>query len=146
MPEVRRLDLLLVSGTFERAHYALAMASAAAALDRPVTLFATLAGVRAFLAAGGDGQPAWAALPVGADLAGPDAADGAALDSRYRAQGVAGFEELLEACLSLGVEFMVCEMGLRALRLEAAMLREDVSFLPGGLASLLAQDGQLAVL
>jgi hypothetical protein len=41
---------------------------------------------------------------------------------------------------------MVCEMGLRSLRLEAAMLREDVPFRAGGLASLLAQGGQLAVL
>lgn len=146
MPEARRLDLLLVSGTFERAHYALAMASAAAALDRSVTLFVTLAGVRAFLAPDEQGRSAWAALPVAPELAGPNAADGAGLDADYRTQGVAGFEELLEACLSLGVEFMVCEMGLRALGLEAAMLREDVPFRPGGLASLLARGGQLAVL
>jgi predicted peroxiredoxin len=146
VPEVRRLDLLLLSGTFERAHYALAMASAAAALDRPVTLFVTLAGARVFLAPDKDGRPAWAALPVAPELAAPDAADGAGLDASYRAQGVAGFEELLEACRSLGVEFMVCEMGLRSLRLEAAMLRGDVPFRPGGLASLLAQGGQLAVL
>ena len=146
MPEARHLELLLVSGTFERAHYALAMASAAAALDRPVTLFVTLAGTRAFLAPDGQGRPAWAALPVAPELARQDAADGSGLDAAYRAQGVAGFEELLEACLSLGVEFMVCEMGLRALRLEAAKLRKDVPFRPGGLASLLAQGGQLAVL
>jgi predicted peroxiredoxin len=146
VPEARRLDLLLVSGTFERAHYALAMASAAAALDWPVTLFVTLAGVRAFLAPDERGRPAWEALPVAPELAGQDAADGAGLDPGYRAQGVAGFEELLDACLSLGVEFMVCEMGLRALRLDAAMLRKDVPFRPGGLASLLARGGQLAVL
>jgi peroxiredoxin family protein len=146
VPEAQRLELLLLSGTFERAHYALAMASAAAALDRPVTLFVTLGGARAFLAPDEHGRPAWAALPVAPELAGPDAADGSGLDAGYRAQGVAGFEELLEACLSLGVEFMVCEMGLRALRLEAAMLRKDVPFRPGGLASLLARGGQLAVL
>jgi peroxiredoxin family protein len=146
VPEARGLELLLVSGTFERAHYALAMASAAAALDRPVTLFVTLAGARAFLAPDEHGRPAWANLPVAPGLAGPEAADGAQLDASYRAHGVAGFEELLEACLALGVEFMVCEMGLRALRLEAAKLRKDLPFRPGGLASLLAQGGQLAVL
>jgi peroxiredoxin family protein len=146
VPETQRLALLLLSGTFERAHYALAMASAAAALDRPVTLFVTLAGARAFLAPDEGGRPAWAALPVAPELAVSGAADGADLDAAYRAQGVAGFEELLEACRSLGVEFMVCEMGLRALRLGAAMLRDDVPFRPGGLASLLAQGGQLAVL
>ena len=47
------------------------MASAAAALERPVTLFATLAATRAFLAAGPDGRPGWAGLPLSPDLAEP---------------------------------------------------------------------------
>lgn len=146
MAEPRPLKVLLIGGTFERAHYALAMASAAAALDRPVTLFVTLAGARAFLAADDRGRFGWAHLPVAPELGGPDAADGGQLDAGYRARGAAGFEELLEACRALGVEFMVCEMGLRALGLEAAGLRGDVAFRPGGLASLLARDGELAVL
>ena len=146
MPEPRRLNLLLISGTFERAHYALAMARAAAALDRPVTLFVTLGGARAFVAADQGGPPAWAGLPVGADLARPEVADGSGLEAGYRQRGAAGFEELLEACIGLGVEFMVCEMGLRVLGMEAARLREDVPFRAGGLASLLARDGELAVL
>ena len=37
-------------------------------------------------------------------------ADGAALDALYRARGVAGFEELRQACTALKFEFMVCEM------------------------------------
>ena len=146
MPEHRPLKVLLISGTFERAHYALAMASAAAALDRPVTLFVTLAGARAFLVSDAQGRPGWTSLPVAPELAGPDAADGGELDAAYRTQGVAGFEELLEACRALGVEFMACEMGLRALGLEATSLRQDVPFGRGGLASLLARNGELAVL
>ncbi len=41
------LGIMLVSGTHERAHTAFMMASAAAALGRPVVLFATNQGCRA---------------------------------------------------------------------------------------------------
>jgi peroxiredoxin family protein len=141
-----RLGLILLSGCFDRVHYGLAIASAAAALDRPVTLFATLAATRALLAAGPDGRPGWAGLPLSPDLAAPDLSDGAALDARYRAQGVAGFEELLQACAGLGVEFIACEMGLRALGLAAADLRPDLPIQRAGLATLLARTGQVVVL
>jgi len=141
-----RLGLILLSGCFDRVHYGLAMASAAAALERPVTLFATLAATRAFVAEGADGRPGWASLPLSAELAEPGLPDGAALDARYRARGVAGFEELLQACVALGVEVMVCEMGLRALDLEAQALRADVPIRAGGLATLLGLGGQIVVL
>lgn len=146
MPDRDRLSALLLSGSFERAHYALSIASSAAALDRPATVFLTLAGIRALLAPDAQGRPGWAMLPVSADLAGPDAADGAALDARNQARGVAGFEELLQACVALGVEFMVCEMGLRALDLQAQVLRQDVPIRAGGLATLLGEGGQIVIL
>ena len=146
MAEAERLSLILLSGSFERVHYGLAMASAAAALGRPVTLFATLGATRAFLASDPDGRPGWAGLPVGADLAGPDLADGLALDGRNRERGVAGFEELLQACLCLGVEIIVCEMGLRALEVTAKTLHPDLPIQRAGLATLLARPGQLVVL
>lgn len=141
-----RLSVLLLSGTFDRAHYALSIASTAAALERPATLFVTLAGTRALLAGDGRDRPGWAALPLSAELAEPDVDDGAALDARNRSRGVAGFEELLQACIALGVEIMVCEMGLRALDLEAQALREDVPVREGGLATLLGLGGQIVVL
>ena len=146
MVEPERLSLILLSGSFERIHYGLAMASAAAALARPTTLFATLAATRAFLAAGPDGRPGWAGLPLGADLASPELADGMALDARNRARGVAGFEELLQACAGLGVEIIVCEMGLRAQGLAASALRPDLPIQRAGLATLLARPGQVVVL
>lgn len=140
-----RLSVLLLSGTFDRAHYALSIVSTAAALDRPATMFVTLAATRALLAADAAGCPGWAALPVSADLAEPGIADGATLDARNRVRGVAGFEELLQACVDLGVDIMVCEMGLRALDLEATRLRQDVPIRPGGLATLLGQGGRIVV-
>jgi peroxiredoxin family protein len=137
-----RLAVLLLGGTYDRAHYALATAAAAAALDRPVTLFVTLGATRAFLAANGGGVAGWARLPLSPELGeGPDCADGAALDARYRARGVAGFEELLAACRDLGVRIMVCEMSLRALGIGAEALRPDLAFERGGLATLLGEGG-----
>jgi hypothetical protein len=72
--------------------------------------------------------------------------DGEALDTRYRARGIGGFEELLEGCGALGVEIMICEMGLRGLALDATRLRRDLPIRAGGLATLLAKGGQLVVL
>jgi intracellular sulfur oxidation DsrE/DsrF family protein len=85
-------------------------------------------------------------LPIAADLAAPGVADGGALDAQNRGRGVAGFEELLAACTALGVEFMVCEMGLRALDLDAAALRPDLQVQRGGLATLLGRGGQVVTL
>lgn len=145
MAEHERLSVVLLSSAFERVHYALCMASAAAALERPATLFVTLGALRAFTAADASGRPGWTRLSIASDLAGPEVGDGGALDARYRSNGVAGFDELLEACRALGVEFMVCEMGLRALGLTPDALRVDLELRPGGLASLLARGGQIVV-
>lgn len=146
MAEAERLSVILLSGCYDRIHYGLAIASAAAALDRPVTLFATLGATRAFVAQGEDGRPGWAAQPLSPDLSAPDLADGAALDARHRARGVAGIEELLQACTGLGVELIVCEMGLRAQDLSADRLRADLPIQRAGLATLLARAGQIVVL
>jgi peroxiredoxin family protein len=146
MGETERLSVILLSGCFDRIHYGLAMASAAAALGRPVTLFATLAATRAFAAQGPGGRPGWAGQPLSPGLATPDLADGEALDARNRGRGVAGFEELLQACAGLGVEIIVCEMGLRAQGLAAAELRADLPIQRAGLATLLARKGQIVVL
>jgi peroxiredoxin family protein len=140
--ERERLNVLLLSGDFERVHYALCVASAAAALERPVTLFVTLDALRALIAEDAKGRPGW----MGLAITSPEFADASAVDARYRAQGVAGFEELLETCRMLDVEFMVCEMGMRALGLEPDALRADLELQPGGLATLLARGGRMVAL
>lgn len=89
------LGVLLASGAHDRAHFAFVMATAAAAVGRDVTLFATNAGCRALLAD-----------PSGLDDAGRDAA--------VRARGVAGLEELRAAASELGVRMLACDAGLRA--------------------------------
>jgi peroxiredoxin family protein len=141
-----RLSIVLLSDSFERVHYGLCMASTAAALERPVTLFVTLGALRALVAADAGGRPGWMGLPVADEPVASGVADGGTLDARNRTRGVAGFEELLQTCAALDVEFMACEMGLRALGLEPQALRSDLELARGGLATLLARGGQIVVL
>jgi peroxiredoxin family protein len=99
------LGVLLISGDHERAHYALVLATGAAAVGRDVVLFATNAGCRLFDAA----------RPMDADPR----------EALLAGRGVAGVATLLEAARDLGVTFIACEAGLRA----EAMTAE--SLLPG---------------
>ena len=123
--EGRALALAVHAGAFERVHYALVMASAAAAIGRSAVLFFTGEAVRALVD--------WQDLP------------GAEQDARLVARGVAGFEELLEACRELGVRFIACEMALRAAGLRAEELRTDLPIEVAGVVTFLeaASDGQL---
>lgn len=130
--EARPLALVVFSGGFDRVHYALAIAAAALACDRPVTLFFTMEAARALARPGPDCGPGWAAL-----AAAPDGQTAVAQDSALRAKGIAGFEDLLAACVALGASVMVCEMGLRAIGLGLDALRDDVPVRPGGLVTFL---------
>ncbi len=135
-----KLGIIVFSGDYDRVHYALITAAAAAATDRRVTLFFTMDATRALLdtgADGADGAPGWAALAAGAD-----GISATARDAAHGAKGIATFEELLAACIELGVTFMVCETGLKALDLTAAALRPDVPVKAGGVVSLLAAVGR----
>jgi len=122
-----KLSVIVFSGDFDRVHYALAMAAAAAAVDTPATLFFTMGALRALRRADAGGTPGWAALP-----------GAAARDAELVARGVAGFETLYAACAALGVRFMVCEMGLAAEGLRRADLRDDAPIEEGGLVTFLA--------
>lgn len=127
-----KLSLVVFSGDYDRLHYALAMASAAIAVNKPVTLFFTMEGLRGLARAGADGAPGWHALRCA------DGTPAAERDADYAKRGVATFEEMLTACVQLGVDFMVCEMGLRAAGLVRGDLREDVPLGEGGIVSFLA--------
>jgi len=127
------LALIVLSGEFERVHYALVLASAAAAIGRPASLFFTLAATRALARPAAEGGKAgWALMPAAVGGSGAEA------DAAYRQRGIAGFEELLAACVELGVRIIVCEMGLRALGLEPDALRDDVPYDLAGVVTLLA--------
>jgi peroxiredoxin family protein len=127
-----KLSIIVYSGDYGRVHYALAMASAAAAINRPVTLFFTMGAIRALTKPAKGG---WGALPVTDDTG---HGTGAAQDAAMAEKNLATFEELLAACVAFKVTFMVCEMGLRAVSLTPADLRDDLPYQEGGIVSFLA--------
>jgi peroxiredoxin family protein len=130
-----KLSLVVHSGDFDKVHYALVLA-AAAAVGTPAMLFFTMGACRA-LVAGGD---AWRAMPSG--LGG----DGGGRDDGFAERRLATFEELLSACAEMGVRFMVCEMGLKAMDLTRASLRDDITIEEGGVVTFLndaAADGAM---
>jgi peroxiredoxin family protein len=113
------LSIIVRSGQYEDAHYALAMASAALAVNQSAVLFFTMGGLRALMT-----QPAL---------------DDWERDALNRQRGVGDFETLLQACIELGARFIVCEMGLRSLAIDRAALRTDVPFTVAGIVTLLEE-------
>ena len=101
------LGLLLLSGGHDRVHYAFVLASGAAALGRPVVLFASNRGCLGL-------AKDWSAL------------EDAARDSRVRRAGVAGLDELRAASIELDVRLIACEAGLRAENIEPGSLLPEV--------------------
>jgi len=126
-----KLSVVVFSGDVDKVHYALVLASGAAAIGKKVTLFFTMEACRTLMKPAADGTPAWRSLPVGAGRW----ADGGAMDDDFRARNLATFEELLTACPELGVKFLVCEMGLKAIGLTRADLRADIPVEEGGVVT-----------
>lgn len=133
------LSVVVYDGHYDKVHYALSIAAAAAAVDRPVCLFFTMDACRALMC-DESGSEVWRALPTTTGEL------GGAMDQHFRNEKIASLEELLESCVELGVTVMVCEMGLKARGLAAEQLRSDVAITPGGLVTFLsgpAKNGQL---
>ena len=113
------LSIILRSDRYEDAHYALAMASAALAVNQTAVLFFTMGGLRALMT--------------------PPALQDWGRDALNRQRGVGDFETLLQACIELGARFIVCEMGLRSLAIDRTALRTDVPFTVAGIVTLLEE-------
>ena len=114
------LSIIVRSGKYEDAHYALAMAAAALAVNKPAVLFFTMSGIHALMGP-------------------PPPLEGWDRDAQNRQRGVGDFETLLQACVELGARFIVCEMGLRSLGIDRAGLRPDVPFTVAGIVTLLEE-------
>ncbi len=114
------LSIIVRSGKYEDVHYALAMAAAAIAVNKPAVLFFTMAGIHALTGP-------------------PPPLDGWERDALNRQRGVGDFETLLQACVELGARFIVCEMGLRSLAIDRTSLRADVPFTVAGIVTLLEE-------
>jgi peroxiredoxin family protein len=113
------VSVIVRAGDYESVHYALALAAAALAVNKPAVLFFTMAGIRALMK--------------------PPILDDWERDALNRARGVGDFETLLQACVELGARFIVCEMGLRSLAIDRAGLRADVPFTVAGIVTLLEE-------
>ena len=114
------LSIIVRSDRYEDVHYALAMASAAVAVNKPAVLFFTMGGLRALTGP-------------------PPALEDWGRDAQNRERGVGDFETLLQACIELGARFIVCEMGLRSLGIDRGALRSDVPFTVAGIVTLLEE-------
>jgi peroxiredoxin family protein len=114
------LSIIVRSGKYEDVHYALAMAAAAIAVNKTTVLFFTMSGIHALMGS-------------------PPPLEDWARDAQNKARGVGDFETLLQACVELGVRFIVCEMGLRSLAIDRTKLRADVPFTVAGIVTLLEE-------
>jgi peroxiredoxin family protein len=120
VPSDSTLGVLLLSGAHHRAHYAFVVASGAAALGRPVVLFATNRGCLAL-------YRDWSGL------------SDAGRDTDIQARGVAGLDTLREACVDMEVRMIACEAGLQAESLDAGRLLPGVEV--AGIATFLSAVG-----
>lgn len=94
------LGILLISGNYDRAHYAFVLAAGAAAIARDVVLFATNDGCHALLA---------------------DLSSFAVDEAKTAGAGVASLETLRGAAVELGVRLIACEAGLRLAGIAGAL-------------------------
>ena len=136
-PQIEKLSIIIHSGYYDKIHYALVMAAAAASIDRPVTLFFTMGACKSLKQSDSSGNPAWRELPLSEEQKSNISDCGGNRDDFYATQNIATFENLLESCIQLGVTFMVCEMGLKAEGLNGPALRNDISFQEGGVVTFL---------
>ena len=117
LSEREPLGLILLDGGHARAHSAFSFAASAAAMDRPVTLFAAGPGIHALCRD-------WSSL------------SGADHDAVLRARGVAGLEALRDAAAALEVRLLACEAALKGEAVERSRLLESVEV--AGIARFLA--------
>ena len=120
----RTLGILLRSGGHDAAHYALVLATGAAAVGRPVVLFATNAGLVLFRHD----------APLLADPR----------EALLSGRGVAGIATLAEAAAELGVRRIACEAGMRAEAILPDALEADVEV--AGVVTFLEATGDGAVM
>ncbi len=113
------LGVLLRHGDHEAAHYALVVATGAAAVGRDVVIFATNGGCRLFLDA----------RPLESDPR----------EARLMARGVASIATLLEAAGDLGIRRIACEAGLKAEDIPPGSLTDGVEV--AGIVTFLAAIG-----
>lgn len=118
--QTRVLGLIVHSGAYEKVAYAWVMATAAAAINRPVLVFVTEDAVDVLRPDG------WRQL----------AGDPVATEALERARGVASLPELIAMAETLGIRVIACEMALRRRGIDAAELDPARAIEVAGLVTL----------
>ncbi len=111
-PPLDKLSIVVHGGYFDKIHYALVMAAAAAAIGRPVTLFFTMGACHALKTADSNGNPAWRALPLSEEDRSGGAANGGERGEAYTPLNGAPLAEPVGSRLPFRVTFLVWGNGL----------------------------------
>ncbi len=101
MNKRKPLFIIISDQRADQVHFALMAASAAAAIDRPVTLFFAKGAVHTVITDG------WKKMKDRRGMTGPD------MDHRLAARGVADMPVMIDACMAMNVRFLVCENSLK---------------------------------
>ena len=119
------LFILISNEHADQVHLALMAASAAAAIDRPVTLFFAKGAVNAVVTDG------WKKMKDRRGMTGPD------MDHRLAARGVADMPVMIDACMAMNVRFLVCESSMMEEGLKSRDLIERPVVMISSLATIL---------
>lgn len=134
----KEFPIVLFSGGFDRVHYGLVMAAAAAASDRDAAVLVSGRALPLLLDEHRGRVPGWQALDPADDGTAPVDRDAA-----FAARGVARIEELLQVCAPLKIRLSACEMAVRALGLPASPpWRPELDVRVSGLATFLNESGR----
>ncbi|MDH3335380.1 MAG: DsrE/DsrF/DrsH-like family protein [Rhodospirillaceae bacterium] len=139
MDGVEKLSLIVHSPDIGKIHYALVLAAGAAAINKPVTMFFTMGASTVLSKNNGDVAP-WHSMPANGF------ANGLEMDNSLKQRAMADFQTLFQACIDLGVRFMVCEMGLLFAKIEQTDLRDDINIEITGVVTFLndaSKDGSI---
>lgn len=110
MTKRKPLFILISDHQADQIHFAMMAASAAAAIDRPVTLFFAKGAVNTVVVDG------WKKIKDRHGMTGPR------MDHRLAARGVADMPVMMDACMAMNVRFLVCENSLK----EEGLISDDL--------------------
>ena len=125
MQKRKPLFILISDQHADQVHFALMTASAAAAINRPVTLFFAKGAVNAVVTDG------WKKMKDRRGMPGPN------MDHRLAARGVADMPVMIDACMAMNVRFLVCENSLKEEGLKSNDLIERPVVMISSLATIL---------
>ena len=123
------LKIILHTEFIDKIHYGLTLASASRALDNKVTLFFAMKSIHALVEK--NKKLGWTELKT------ENGSSAKIFNESLIGKNIPNFEELIEICIDLEINFMICEMGMKFLNLNYSQLRKDINYLDGGLVTLL---------